>query len=52
MSAEIINIFSNFSYVMAKLEQIFCSQNQTCFIYFTESVYSENPLQSDTQQYK
>lgn len=42
-----MNAVSNFSYIVAKLEQIFCSQNQTCFIYFTESVYLENSLKSD-----
>lgn len=43
-----MNAVSKFSYITAKLGQTFCSQNQTCFIYFTESVYLENPFKSDT----
>lgn len=42
-----MNALSNFNYIIAKLEQIFCSQSQIYFIYFTESVYLENPFKSD-----
>lgn len=47
MSAGMMNALLNFIYIIAKLGQIFCSQNQTCFIYFTESILLENPLKSD-----